>query len=646
MPDRARLEPAVFNLPVGRIRSGYYSDQYFNLAKQLLEHEQRHPRVLMQVFQRHDSVLGGIDEAIAVLKLGAGRPGPGGSWELGWERLEVNALHEGDSIAAHETVLTIEGDYSLFAHLETVYLGCLARRSLVMRNVRTVVEAAAGKPILFFPARHDHWLVQTGDGWAAHVAGAIGVSTDAQASWWGGRGVGTVPHALIAAYGGDTVAAARAFAARYAAEMNVTVLVDFDNRSAATAIEVADALGEGLWGVRLDTSDSLVDEGLADLGEAAPTGVSVELARRVRAALDDAGHQRVRIVVSGGFTADKIIGFERAEAPVDAYGVGSSLLRGENDFTADVVTVEGRAVAKVGRRHALTRAWSRSTERQRNAQSSADQRRQASAAASRAGPSASPARLESQSRSASPATRVPMNASPAPSVVTTSTSGAGASAAQAPRITAPSAPSVTTASSAPIAASATAASRGSSTDAIAVASSRLARTRNEPSINSREKRAAGSDLPAPAIGADVGVKTDVDAALERQLAGAQGDLAFTRGRQGRRAVDERVGCGDSGLDSRGDRLDRDRDRVAVDLKARFAAGVEAGEGDRGLFVLDRAEEAQIDPLALEPRRQPLAPLVVAGGTGKPGLGPGPGRRHRDVGERAAEVRRERIGLGE
>ena len=81
-----------------------------------------------------------------------------------------------------------------------------------MRNVHEVVEAANGKPILYFPARHDHWLVQTGDGWAAHVAGAIGVSTDAQASWWGGRGVGTVPHGLIAAYGGDTALAARKFA--------------------------------------------------------------------------------------------------------------------------------------------------------------------------------------------------------------------------------------------------------------------------------------------------------------------------------------------------------------------------------------------------------------------------------------------------
>src|SRR5436189_5373433 len=100
-----------------------------------------------------------------------------------------------------------------------------------MRNVRGVVDAARGKQIWFFPARHDHWLVQTGDGWAAHVAGAIGVSTDAQASWWGGRGVGTVPHSLIASFGGDTVAAARAFAREFAGELNVAVLVDFEDDS-------------------------------------------------------------------------------------------------------------------------------------------------------------------------------------------------------------------------------------------------------------------------------------------------------------------------------------------------------------------------------------------------------------------------------
>jgi nicotinate phosphoribosyltransferase len=337
---RTRLDPSVFRLPVERIRAGYYSDAYFNFTKQLLEEIGRHPRVTMQVFQKKESILGGIDEAIAVLKLCAD-----------WEQLEVQALYEGDEIAPMETVMTIEGDYSLFAHLETVYLGCLARRSLIMRNVREVVEAARGKPILFFPARHDHWLVQTGDGWAAHVAGAIGVSTDAQASWWGGRGVGTVPHGLIAAFGGDTVLASRAFAERFADEMNVTVLADFENDSVRTAVEVADALGDRLWGVRLDTSERLVDKALWNrMGDFRPTGVNPELVTLVREALDAAGHERVQIVVSGGFDAAKIRRFEQLGAPVDAYGVGSSLVRGENDFTADVVRLEGRPAAKVGRR--------------------------------------------------------------------------------------------------------------------------------------------------------------------------------------------------------------------------------------------------------------------------------------------------------
>ncbi|MGZ4201409.1 MAG: quinolinate phosphoribosyl transferase [Thermoleophilaceae bacterium] len=347
-----RLSPHVFRLPVKRIRDGYYSDAYFNFARELLLEEKRHPHVTMQVFQKHESLLGGIDEALAIVKECSGCYDADGEWRPGFDQLEVRALHEGEEISPYETVMTIEGDYSLFAHLETVYLGCLARRTLIMRNVREVVEAAGDKLILFFPARHDHWLVQTGDGWSAHVAGAIGVSTDAQASWWGGRGIGTVPHALIAAFSGDTVAAAQAFAARYSGEMNVTVLVDYENDSVRTALEVADALGDDLWGVRLDTSENLVDRSLwHEMGDFRPGGVNEVLVRRVREALDAAGHERVKIVVSGGFDARRIREFERQGVPVDAYGVGSSLLRGQNDFTADVVLVEGRECSKVGRRY-------------------------------------------------------------------------------------------------------------------------------------------------------------------------------------------------------------------------------------------------------------------------------------------------------
>ena len=342
---RKRLDPAVFDLPVEKMRAGWYTDAYFNHTRAALLEDGRHPHVVMQVFQKRQAYLGGMDEAIAILKLCAER----------YEELDVRALFDGDTIEPYETVLTIEGDYTTFAHLETVYLGVLARRTLITTNVVNVLRAANGKPVIFMPARHDHHRVQTGDGYAAYVAGQVvgaevGVTTDEQASWWGGRALGTVPHALIASYDGDTVAAARHFAAWAAPEMNLTVLVDFDNDSVATALDVARALGPRLWGVRLDTSEALVDRSLWDeLGDFAPAGVNPQLVRKVRAALDDAGFESVRIVVSGGFTVEKISDFEENEVPVDAYGVGSSLLRGSNDFTADVVECGGEPAAKVGR---------------------------------------------------------------------------------------------------------------------------------------------------------------------------------------------------------------------------------------------------------------------------------------------------------
>ena len=247
------------------------------------------------------------------------------------------------------------------AHLETAYLGTLARRTLIATNVARVLEVANGKPIIFMPARHDHHRVQTGDGYAAYVAGAmlgaeIGVTSDAQASWWGGRGVGTVPHALIASYGGNTVLAATKFADWAPADFRITVLVDFENDSVRTALDVARALGPRLWGVRLDTSSQLVDRSLwGELGDFDPRGVNERLVTNVRAALDADGFERVRIVASGGFTAAKIRQFEDLNVPADIYGVGSWLLNScdehgtANDFTADVVMTDGRPSAKVGR---------------------------------------------------------------------------------------------------------------------------------------------------------------------------------------------------------------------------------------------------------------------------------------------------------
>jgi nicotinate phosphoribosyltransferase len=342
MTRRPRLDPEIFHLPVDKMRAGYYTDKYFVRAREVLLADHHRSHVLMQVFTKNHAFVGGIDEAIAILKLCSHR----------WEDLTVRALYDGDEVAPWETVMTIEGPYDAFAHLETLYVGVLARRTRVGTNTRFVVEAAKPKDVMFFPARHDHWLVQTGDGYAAHIAGAIGVSTDAQASWWGSEGVGTVPHAMIAAYGGDTVLAATKFAEYMPREVKLICLVDFENDSVRTTLQVARALREKLYGVRLDTSGTLVDRSLADqMGDFDPRGVNPQLVHNVRQALDAEGFLDVKIIVSGGFTVEKIRAFENAGVPVDMYGVGSSLFRdgGKYDFTADVVLMNGKSCAKVGR---------------------------------------------------------------------------------------------------------------------------------------------------------------------------------------------------------------------------------------------------------------------------------------------------------
>ena len=338
---RTRLDPSVFHLPVERMREGYYSDKYFVRAREILLADRRDATIVMQVFGKSRAYLGGMDEAIAILKLCADD----------WSALTVRALYDGEPVEPWETVMTIEGPYHMFAHLETLYLGVLGRRTRVGTNTRLVVDAAHPKTVIFFPARHDHWLVQTGDGYAAHIAGAIGVSTDAQASWWGSTGIGTVPHALIAAYDGDTVLATRKFAEFIDPSVQIITLVDYENDCVGTSLEVARAIGGRLWAVRLDTSENLVDRSIIpQMGSFRPTGVNPQLVWNVRRALDGAGFPEVKIVVSGGFTVEKIRAFEEAGVPVDSYGVGSSLFSGRFDFTADIVSVNGAAQSKAGRR--------------------------------------------------------------------------------------------------------------------------------------------------------------------------------------------------------------------------------------------------------------------------------------------------------
>lgn len=341
---RKRLDPAVLNLPVEKMRSGYYADQDLCRAQQVLLRDGHHPRVLMVVYPHQEVVVGGTDEAIAILKLCSGAPDGQGGWQAGWPHLRVMSLYDGERAAPGEAVMTIAGDYALFAHLETDFLGVLARRTRVATNTTAVVEAAGGKPVLFFPARFDHHLVQTGDGYAAYISGALGVGTDAQGAWWGRPGLATVPLSFIACYDGDTVRAATKFAEHLESEVEIVVAVDFRDDCEETALAVARQLGRRLWGVRLG-SDELAPEGgaIAAVGGGIPQRV-----RNVRRALDQAGFEHVKIVVADDFTPERIRAYEEADVPVDAYAVGRYLLRGEFPYSADVVEVNGRPCARTG----------------------------------------------------------------------------------------------------------------------------------------------------------------------------------------------------------------------------------------------------------------------------------------------------------
>jgi nicotinate phosphoribosyltransferase len=337
---RKRLDPALFQLPVDEIQKGLYTDKYFERTREIMRADSHSPRVLMQVSGKTPGFLSGIDEALAILRL----------CSADWSTLTVNAMYEGDEVEAWDTVMTIEGPYECFAHLETLYLGVLARRTRICTNTRRIVEAARPKPVLFFGARQDYWAAQPGDGYAAHTGGASSVSTDAQASLFGGNGIGTVPHSLISAYDGDTVRASKAFA-EHCSGVDLIALVDYENDCVRTSLEVARALEGRLWGVRLDTSENLVDKSvIPQMGTFRPTGANPQLVWNVRNALDAEGFGEVKIVVSGGLNAARVREFEEEKAPVDVYAVGTWIVHdGKFDFSADVVMVDGKSQAKVGR---------------------------------------------------------------------------------------------------------------------------------------------------------------------------------------------------------------------------------------------------------------------------------------------------------
>lgn len=430
--DHHRLAPRLFQLDVEGLRRGFYSDRYFVNIVHIMEalraagyaFSGNTPRSLVvdvrgapvgdleveaQVFNRRAprALIAGVDVALAMLRMAAGLF-EGERFVERWDRLEVMAVEDGvltqyaGDPTQVNTVLEIRGRYSDFALLETPILGVLTRASRIATNVYEVLQVSGGKPVLFFPARFDLPQAQAVDGYAYWLAvqrynqeAGLGlkplVSTDAGASWWGGRGGGTIPHAIIACFFADTAEAMLAFGRHIPIEVPRIALVDFNNDAVGaalatlnafwplylSALQAGDAAEQRRWtlnGVRLDTSATLLDESLKAIPDAEDErGVSPSLVRVVREALNRAWEgwavperwqaaaqdycRAVQIVVSGGFNREKIERFERAGVPVDSYGVGSTFLQNDRstntDFTMDVVRVKVAGqwldVPKVGR---------------------------------------------------------------------------------------------------------------------------------------------------------------------------------------------------------------------------------------------------------------------------------------------------------
>lgn len=443
--DGKRLTNDIFKLDIERMRRGWYSDKYFANINRMLEalaaegytYAGKHHRlpagispeniavgdieVEMQWFTRRvgTTLVVGVDKALAMLKHCTGYF-EGDKFIETANNLQVWAVQDGDVVASEgdpmqvRPVIRVRGRYRDFALLETPTLGILTRSSRIATNVYETFVAARGKPVLFFPARFDLHEVQAADGYAYNIAvqrfnsehasdlGAF-ISTDAQGDWWGGAGGGTVAHAAIASFLGDTAEGMMAFSRVLPVNIPRIALVDFNNNCVIDSLNVIDVMFNEyrrnmeagneseaakykLFGVRLDTSASIRDESVPPLGDPAlDLGVNPRLVFNVRQGLDSAWErwnlplkwqeaarnycQSVKIVVSGGFTPDKIRRFEKLSVPVDIFAVGSYLFNNNGstvtDFTADVVRIKVHGqwvnMAKVGRQPLdnpnLQRVW-------------------------------------------------------------------------------------------------------------------------------------------------------------------------------------------------------------------------------------------------------------------------------------------------
>ncbi|MBW0596781.1 nicotinate phosphoribosyltransferase [Mycoplasma anatis] len=313
-----------------------YTASYFEKTKVILENEKPNNIIVLQFFQRKDNaILAGMSEVLELLEA-----------ETDISKYTIRYLPDGSHINNLDIVLELEGHYHDFGIWEGVIDGILARSTSIASNGYACVKAAKGKPIIFMGDRADHYINQEIDGRAIALSGIKSVSTDAQRQETSDEVFGSVPHVLIQGFGGDLVAAMQAYHKHFP-NNKLIALVDYHNDVISESTKIFEAMGDKIWGVRLDTSKNMVDHMFDN--EEAQYGVNIEQVKRLRNHLDKIGANSYKIVVSSGFNPEKIELFEENNAPVDFYGVGQSIFKLSNSFSADATILNGKPEAKEGR---------------------------------------------------------------------------------------------------------------------------------------------------------------------------------------------------------------------------------------------------------------------------------------------------------
>ena len=255
--------------------------------------------------------------------------------------VDVWAMDEGTLFGPHQPVLVIEGTYVEWAEYETALLGLLCQASGIATKAARCKRAAGERQVISFGARRMHPALAPMIERNAFIGGCDGVAVTKSAELIDADPTGTIPHSLVLLFG-DTVQALAAFNEVVDQKVRRVALIDTLQDEKFEAIRVAEALGKDLYAVRLDTPSSR-------------RGDFFQILSEVRWELDIRGFEHVKILASGGIDEYEIL---KLNPLVDGYGVGTSIANAPVlSFALDIMEIEGRPMAKRGKRSGAKQVW-------------------------------------------------------------------------------------------------------------------------------------------------------------------------------------------------------------------------------------------------------------------------------------------------